>query len=493
MRAFLITCLVAVAVVAAADPPPDCPFGAGALPADTLPSGVPHGSQIPIEHIVVLMQENRSFDHYFSRMHRADVDRATQAMSNPDPAGGPPIHPFHARDYCEVADLDHSWNGTHREWDGGAMDGFTTQNVDPLDPTGHRTMGYYYQRDLPFYYKLYRTFAMSDRHFCGVLGPTFPNRHYLLAGTSFGHISNDFPTTTSEFSQPTIFNRLDDAGVSWRIYQSDIAFALVYAYVRNHPPGNLVGIREYFHDAAAGTLPQVAFIDPAFLGAAENDEHPPTNVQVGQAFVASVVGAFVQSPNWSRGALFLTYDEHGGYFDHVPPPAACVPDDIPPQLNPGDVVAAFDHSGIRVPLVAVSPFARKHYVSHVVTDHTSILRFIETRFDLPALTRRDANASPLLDLFDFAHPSFVKPPRLPTARVNEHKAARCAEISGGSSGLGTARRSSRVVRAMIGAAVDISRASKARHPYGMATRSRAPVEVRSHGCYEVRSPVHLLE
>jgi hypothetical protein len=267
-------------------------------------------------------------------------------------------------------------------------------------------------------------------------------RPSLLPGGSTGlpPLSRASRSTTRS---PTIFNRLDEAGVRWKIYQSDVAFALVYAYVRNHPAGNLVGIREYFHDAAAGTLPQVAFVDPAFLGAAENDEHPLTNVQVGEAFVASVVGAFVQSPNWSRGALFLTYDEHGGYFDHVPPPAACVPDDIPRRLNPGDVVAAFDHSGIRVPLVAVSPFARKHYVSHVVTDDTSILRFIETRFDLPALTRRDANASPLLDLFDFAHPSFVKPPRLPTARVNEHKAARCAEISGGSSGLRTARRSSR--------------------------------------------------
>ena len=134
----------------------------------------------------------------------------------------------------------------------------------------------------------------------------------------------------------------------------------MHAYGCNHPSVNLVGISEHFRDTAVGTLPQVAFVDPAFRGAAENEEHPPTNVQVGEELVDSVVGAFAQSPNWSWGALFLTYDEHGSSFDQVPRPVACVPDDLPPQLNPGDVVAAFDHSGIRVPLVAVLPFARKH-------------------------------------------------------------------------------------------------------------------------------------
>ena len=130
------------------------------------------------------------------------------------------------------------------------------------------------------------------------------------------------------------------------------------------------------------------------------------------------------SPNWPRAALFLVYDEHGGYYDHVPPPPACVPDDIAPQLGPGDTAAAFDRYGVRVPFVVVSPYARRHFVSHLVHDHTAILRFIETRFDLPALTRRDANADPLLEFFDFRH-ARVHPPHLPPAPVDPARAAEC--------------------------------------------------------------------
>ena len=130
----------------------------------------------------------------------------------------------------------------------------------------------------------------------------------------------------------------------------------------------------------------------------------------------------MHGPNWSNTVIFLTYDEHGGYFDHVPPPAACLPDDIPPDLQAGDEPGAFDRYGIRVPMVAVSPFSKKAFVSHVTYDHTSILRFIENRFDLPALTNRDANADPMLDLFDFENPPFVTPPRLPDAVINPRKA-----------------------------------------------------------------------
>src|SRR5262249_45361486 len=152
----------------------------------------------------------------------------------------------------------------------------------------------------------------------------------------------------TEFSQPTIFNLLDQAGVNWKIYQSDLSFGIIYAYVREHID-HVRPIAEYFADARAGALPPVAFVDPSFFGEGENDEHPPTNAQLGQTFVASVVGAFVQSPNWPRSAMFITYDEHGGYWDHVPPPPACVPDDIPPKLQPNDVQAAYDRYGIRVP------------------------------------------------------------------------------------------------------------------------------------------------
>jgi phospholipase C len=411
--------------------PAHCPFDAGALPTETNPGGL-HGAQIPVDHVVVLMQENRSFDHYFNKLHGRlkAVERVPEGASNPDPQGGPPIRPFRSPSLCEVDDIDHSWNGTHRAWNGGAMDGFTAENVIPLDPSGARAMHYLTKKDLPFYYKLYSTFATSDRHFCSVLGPTFPNRHYLLAGTSFGHIRNDFPSSTAEFAQRTVFEQLDEAGVDWKIYQSDLAFGLLYSYVRELS-ANIVPVANFFADAAAGTLPAVAFIDPIFLGDEGNDEHPPRNPQLGQAFVASVVQAMFASPQWPRSALFVLYDEHGGYWDHVPPPPACVPDDVPPLLQPGDVVADFDRYGIRVPLVVVSPFARRKHVSHVVTDQTSVLRFIQTRFDLAALTRRDANADPLLGMFDFAAPPFLQPPRLPKAKLDTKRTVGCQGSASG--------------------------------------------------------------
>jgi phospholipase C len=409
-----------------------CQFTAGTLATDSVGPERPHGERIPIDTIVVLMQENRSYDHYLGRLHdlgQEDAEEVPANAANPDPTGGPALFPFHQQRECEVADLNHSWTGTHQSVDNGKMDGFAAANVDPSDPSGHRTMGYYTDDDLPYYYGLANSFAIGDRYFASVLGPTDPNRFYLVAGTSFGHISNDTPEGPSSFAQRTLFNLLDEAGISWKIYQSQFTFALLFAYVRNERRSNLKPIADFATDAAAGTLPEVALIDLEGDAApnVELDEHPPSNVQVGQKFVAGLLDALMSGPQWSRSALFLTYDEHGGYFDHVPPAKACVPDEISPILEPGDDFAAsFDHTGVRVPLIVVSPFARRHFVSHVVYDHTSILRFIETRFELPALTARDANADPMLDLFDFASPPLLQPPTLPSAQIDPSHFAECA-------------------------------------------------------------------
>ena len=394
-------------------------------------SHVPAGAApaaVPIDHIVILMQENRSFDSYFGRLH-FQGQPAASPMSlkrhNPNPIkkGAKPIFVYHKKIYCEVADLDHSWNGSHIEYNHGRMNGFTKANVDPDDPKGRRAMGFYTKKDLPFYYWLYRTFAIGDRFFQSVLSQTFPNRFYLLAGTSFGHIRNDFPTTPDQFDQKTIFEELDAAGVTWKIYYSQVAFALVFAYVRDNSAGHVFPIQQYYNDAQAGTLPQVAFVDPILVGHAdvENDEHPPSNIQLGQQFSHDVIEALVQSPNWPTSALFLTYDEHGGFADHVPPPRAVKPDDIKPMLQDGDIKAGFDRYGFRVPVVVVSPYAKKHFVSHVVHDHTSILRTIQDRFGLPTLTRRDAATKPMWEFFDFSDPPFLQPPTLPAAPVNQEQ------------------------------------------------------------------------
>jgi phospholipase C len=405
-----------------------CPFDAGALPVETLPQGLPHGEEIPIDHVVVLMQENRSFDHYFGRLGHGAEGFPSDA-SNPDPLGGEPIRPFHQRMTCDVADVAHSWNASHQQWNGGAMDGFTATNVHPADPSARRAMSYYTKKELNYYFKLYRTFAIGDRYFCSLLGPTYPNRYYLLMATSAGLVRNLRPVDP----QPkTIFEALDDAGASWKIYYSDVPFAILLGYANLHSE-NWHEVGDFLVDAAAGTLPNVSFVDPVFFADlnTQSDEHPPANVQTGQAFVAGVIGAVMASPLWERSAVFLTYDEHGGYYDHVPPPPACPPGDVPPQLEEGDVPGAFDRYGFRVPVVVVSPYARKRFVSHAVHDHASILRFIETRFDLPALTRRDANAGAMLEFFDFESPPFLKPPRLPAPKRSKKRAAECAALEAG--------------------------------------------------------------
>ncbi len=390
------------------------------------------GAAIPVDHIVVMMQENRSSDHYLGKLHfegQPAMQPEPLGASNPNPLNplAPPIKAYHETRYCEPADLDHSWNGSHTEYDNGAMDGFTKANEDPSDPTGSRTMGYYDQTDLPFYYGLDNTFATSDTYFDSVLSQTFPNRFYELAGTSFGHIRNDLPSGPNDFDVRTIFQDLDEHGISWKIYYSQIAFGMEFKYVRDHAAGHVVPIDQYYADAAAGTLPQVAYVDPIFIASAntETDEHPPSNIQVGEQYSSDVINALMHSPNWSSSALFLTYDENGGFYDHVPPPSAVTPDDIPPMLQPGDTPGAFDRLGFRVPVSVVSPYSKPHYVSHITYDHTSTLKFIETRFGLPPLTRRDAAAADMTDFFDFSHASFATPPALPPAPIDPAQFAAC--------------------------------------------------------------------
>jgi phospholipase C len=173
---------------------------------------------------------------------------------------------------------------------------------------------------------------------------------------------------------------------------------------------------DFYEDAKNGKLPHVAFVDPNLTGGASqsNDEHPPSNVQPGEDFVAHVTDAVMQGKDWNHTALFVTWDENGGIYDHVAPPPACAPDDEKPRFHETEDVAyskehpndGFDRYGFRVPILVVSPWAKAHHVSHVTYDHTSILRFIETRFDLPALSSRDANAENMVDFFDFSRPTY---------------------------------------------------------------------------------------
>jgi phospholipase C len=406
-----------------------CMFRAGAWAAETLGSEVPIGAQIPIDHVLVLMQENRSFDHYFSKLPEAgqpDVDVAPEAWSNPD-RDGTPVARYHDSEFC-IEDVNHGWSGTHAQYNNGAMDGFVTTN----NPNGRRAMGYLDQSDLPFYYSLATTFAIGDRYFSSVLGPTWPNRMYLMSATSFGNAANDFvESDTSRTPANHLFRRLDEAQIEWRDYAGGfrmLSFYPFYGITRAATRRSLRTLDQLMADLRTGDLPPVAFIEPSYTGNGGNrhDEHPPGTPQMGSQFVEGVVRALMASPAWRRTALFILYDEHGGFADHAAPPEACAPDELPPVNAAGTAVpGAFDRLGIRVPFIVVSPFAKRRFVSHTVYDHASVARFIEARFGLPAMTARDANATPPMDVFDFANPPFVTPPTLAPTIVDEAMRARC--------------------------------------------------------------------
>jgi phospholipase C len=408
-----------------------CAFKAGTPPGLSQAKDAPLGSEIPIDTIVVVMMENRSFDHLLQALPAAgqgDVSVAPAGTTNDD-TDGTPVPIFHLSTLC-FDDTNHGWSDVHGEWDGGKMDGFVKFNKQnngvPAD--GRRAMGYYTDADLPWLYAAASTFALADHNFSSVLGPTFPNREYLYAATSFGHIGNDlFPD-----AMPTIMQSLTDGKVDWRVY-----------YETQPGPGIFIGTlvmylqqvaltSQFFADAAAGTLGQVNFVDANLKDNAwwsRDDFHPPGDVQLGEKFMHDVVDAMMRSPQWPHAAVFLTFDEHGGSFDHVPPPRACAPDAIAPITNPGDNANGdFATYGVRVPLIVVSPYAKPHFVSHAVYDHTSILRFIESRFRLPALTARDANADPFSDMFDFKKAAFATPPSLPAATVDPQKQADCVAL-----------------------------------------------------------------
>jgi phospholipase C len=427
-----------------------CAYKAGALPAETQGESTPLWNQIPVDHILVVMMENRSFDHYMQKAPAAgiDVDVAPATFSNPDPAGtAVPI--FHQPQYC-FPDTAHDWDSVHEEIDSGKMDGFVKANNDtnPADIPphgtaamilGNRAVGYYDQTDIPYAYWVAQNFAIGDRYFASVPGPTYPNRSYLYAATSFGNTANSVYSTTGDI----LFDRLEDREVSWKVYTvSTPGFAFIIGKYLMYDGSNggvshVVPISEYYADAAAGTLPQVAFIDPDLANESYmmgpndpsgGDEHPPGDMQIGEQWAAKVVSALATSPNWSSSALFFTYDEHGGLFDHVPPPPACVPDDIKTQTTAAYPTATFNEYGVRVPFMVISPFAKKGYVGHDVYDHTSIVRFIEARFAIPALTNRDANALVPWDMFDFANPPNATPPTVPIPAIDETQVAACVKI-----------------------------------------------------------------
>ena len=427
--------------------------------------------------------ENHSYDNYFGMMqdHGDPLPLGADGLPEAANCGGDekPVRLQHFPTTFQVKYVPtQSWNASHIQWNEGECDGFVRsieQTVQLSKPEVDATsgMGYWTEDDLPFYHGLARTFPLATRWFCSCLGPTFPNRRFMIAGTANGLIDDvpfgmiDYPANGTifdllsayriswvnyhELSRPRVtWRRLSHArGLNWlRVLGGVIAaffpglagkvmakvqlttdlFPLGLVRTANH----VRPVKDFLRAARLGKLPAVSFVDPNFK---DSSEENPQDIRLGEAFAAKIINAVMSGRKWSKTLLIWVYDEHGGFYDHVSPPQAPAPDDVPGRgsfdrfwllrllRNTGigkeaasadDGPVTYERLGFRVPAVIVSPYAKPGYVTKLTYDHTSILKLIERKWNLPPLTRRDEWAIDPLDAVDFdSPPHFLRPPRLP--------------------------------------------------------------------------------
>jgi phospholipase C len=381
-------------------PFPDRPEG-----SDTLPQ---------IAHILVLMMENHSYDNYLGMLGRGPGEHprgdgfaigpdGRPTATNPTPDGATQ-HAFRMPTTCQLTGKPwQEWTQSHIQLNDGRNDGFVRS------VSGAVGMGYWTRDDLPWAYSLATTFPLADRWFGSLLGQTQPNRRYLLAATSLGMVNDVLRENLLPAPHGTILDRLDQHGISWRNYYSSFPpTTALFPRDEIHDRANVIPVDRFFADAQSGDLPAFAIIDPDFGFSSEEN---PQNIVRGEVFAASIVDAALHSPAWPRTLLVWTFDEGGGYYDHVPPPVAVPPDSIPP-LHPAPHYDGFARYGFRVPAVVISPWSRPDHVTGVLHDHTSILSMLERKWNLPPLTHRDAAAADLLDFLDLSQPAFLDPPPL---------------------------------------------------------------------------------
>jgi len=338
-----------------------CTFGnnTNATPTPTGP-----GSLNSIQHVVIACQENRTFDAYFGFDAKAGKFGVPANFAVPNGKGGM-VKPFHYTSLI-TSNIKHDWQSIHREWNNGKMDGFYTAD-------GMNAMGYYDGSDIPYYYALASAFTLCGHYFCYQLGPTLPNRLALWSATA-GGVTSVSAIPRASLDYPTIVDLLDAHKITWKCYNlglelgsvPEIEFFNALPFFKKWEKDRRLSYTEidYHLDLHNNTLPQVSFMisDGLF------SEHPPADIHTGQSKMSSIIDALISSDAWQSSVLFLTYDEGGGFFDHVPPPQV---DDY--------------GMGMRVPMVVVSPWVKRGYVSGQLYEHASILKFIEKRFGLPTL------------------------------------------------------------------------------------------------------------
>jgi phospholipase C len=391
-----------------------------------------------IDHIVILMQENRSFDHYFGTLSgvRGFDDANPLLLPNGHPvfyqpdrdSSGGFVLPFHLDTHRTSAqrlqDLSHSWQPLHDSWNGGHMDGWVTAHRKSDGDFGPLTMGYYTRDDLPFYYALADAFTICDGYHASVMGPTNPNRYYWMTASIDPTGKGGGPATNNSgrrYTWATYPEALQSAGVTWRIYRPETDYGagldviMNFAAFQDAPTTsplyeNARKVRssnELLADIRSGNLPQVTWIVPPYARC----EHPNMLAAAGEDYVRYLLEAFWSNPaTWARTAFIIVYDENDGLFDHVVPPT-------PPPGTPDEYVRGLPIGlGFRVPCFVISPFSRGGFVCGEMFDHTSTLRFIEKRFgvEVPNLTqwRRDT-CGDLTAAFGFGEPADLSTPKLP--------------------------------------------------------------------------------
>jgi len=448
--------------------------GAGAIPpaiaqALATPAHRRTGTLKDVEHVVILMQENRAFDHYFGTLRGVrgfgdprpiKLPSGKTVWEQPTKTGSAVVSPFHldaaATGAQTMLSLDHSWKGSHARW---------KRHDAWIGAKGPLTMGYFTRADIPFYYALADAFTICDGYHASIFGPTNPNRLFLFTGTSGLAAGNDGTVVVTNLDDepseradpardnpkfkglewPTYAERLQAAGVSWKLYQeydnfgdNALAFFANYrgigpdsalyqrgrAWSPGSTPANYKASRgeylvdQFAADVKAGTLPQVSWIvAPYFLS-----EHPEASPAQGEYLTARLIAALAANPEvWSKTAFILNYDENDGFFDHMPP-------NIPtagPALGKSTVEATGEvyHGepvgfGPRVPMIVVSPWTKGGWVNSQRFDHTSVLRFLEARFGVeePHITPwRRAVSGDLTSVFDFAGTAGAPVKALPDA------------------------------------------------------------------------------
>jgi phospholipase C len=470
--------------------------GCRGLGTDTNPPPPPPPGDITqVKHIIILAQENRGFEHYFGAMRQywaangfpdQSFDGLPQfnptsgaaplqgpAPTNPgcDPAfpapgndctinaNSPEVESFKMTSMCEE-NPSPSWNESHVDWGlndptgnmPAQLNGFVyTAAHDArangfFDVDGKRAMSYYDGTDLPYYYFMASSFGTSDRWFAPLMSRTQPNRMFMLAATSAGHV---YPLKPGDplLPNPTIFDLLQANNVTWKVYVTDLTYAnppvqnsaLNFFTTAAKYPDHIVGVDQYFTDLANGTLPSVAYIEPGYNSGLDehpgiDDNVPGANIQLGAKYVSSLISGpngLMQSSSWKDSVFIFTFDEFGGFYEHAAPqtgPFSPSPDGVkpmdllqgPPPNGPDICVGKtgptcdFVYTGYRVPLIVISPFAKKNYVSHTVADYTAWLKFVEKRFlSSTSLTARDAAQMDMTEFFQFDNPPWMTPPTPP--------------------------------------------------------------------------------